>query len=68
MEQLNVFKNGTYANSVDPDETPQDAASHQCLRCLTSKHSFCKGRLFVYDQALLGDNSSKGVYKEVIST
>ncbi|KAH3808390.1 hypothetical protein DPMN_136743 [Dreissena polymorpha] len=23
-----------FANSVDPDETPHDAASHQGLRCL----------------------------------
>ena len=27
-------KEGTFANSVDPDETPQTAASHQGLRYL----------------------------------
>ena len=23
------------ANNVDPDETPQNAASHQCMHCLS---------------------------------
>ena len=32
---LNACEKGTYANSVDPDETPQNAASHQVLRCLS---------------------------------
>ena len=26
--------NGTFANIVDPDQTPQNAASDQCLHCL----------------------------------
>ena len=28
-------KKGAFTNSVDPDETPQNAASHQGLRFLT---------------------------------
>ena len=28
------FKNGAFTNSEDPDETPQNATSHQGLHCL----------------------------------
>ena len=30
----NDAQGGTFTNSEDPDETPQNAASHQGLRCL----------------------------------
>ena len=35
--RLNAFKHERYTltNSVDPDETPQNAASHQGMRCLS---------------------------------
>ena len=68
--RLNVFKKGTYTNNVDPDETPQNVASHHSLHFLPDKHTIIK---FVYDQAiihfvLIGDKSSKGAYKGVIPT
>ena len=31
---------GTLANSVDPDQTPQSAASDQGLHCLHYEHEF----------------------------
>ena len=32
--RLNVFKKKAYTNNVDPDEMPQNTASHQGLCCL----------------------------------
>ncbi|KAH3829205.1 hypothetical protein DPMN_131198, partial [Dreissena polymorpha] len=38
-------KKKAFANSVDPDETPHDAASHQGLRCLLKEISIIPLRL-----------------------
>ena len=58
---------GTYTNSVDPDKAPQNAASHQGLRCkLLLMITYKKGAFILF--VLTGDKSSKGAYEEVIPT
>ena len=34
-DSMHAKRKHLYTNSVDPDETPQNAASHQGLRCLS---------------------------------
>ena len=38
MHLCKIFQKGAFTNSVDPDETPLNAASHQGLRYLPFKH------------------------------
>ena len=36
---FNPYKPGTYANSANPDQTPQNAASDPGLHCLLTENS-----------------------------
>ena len=39
VEQAECIKKGIYTNSVDKNETLQNTASHQGLRCCQDKHT-----------------------------
>ncbi|KAH3819077.1 hypothetical protein DPMN_120808 [Dreissena polymorpha] len=51
-ETIHASRKKAFANSVDPDETPHDAASHQGLRCLLKEISF--GLIFAGAQKNIG--------------
>ena len=43
--KLNACEKGTYTNSIDPDETPQNVVSHQVCAVCQDKHILGNGRL-----------------------
>ncbi|KAH3855644.1 hypothetical protein DPMN_098214, partial [Dreissena polymorpha] len=48
LRKLGLMHEKALANSVDPDETPHDAASHQGLHCLLKE--------FLYNNKLYNDD------------